>query len=268
MNYPFKPVSCKIYAYLSLGINSLFSVGSPCDIVRRMKTLLINSIYRATEGEGIHIGTPQIFVRFQGCHVGCVNCDTKESWDFDPAHTMELDEVMEKVEVLSQDIIKRVSITGGDPLHPSHVPSLIELVKELKARNYFVNIEAAGTRIVKDVFDLVDFVSFDIKTPSTQVKTSRDVLARFIEGYGHKAQIKAVVADKKDFEYVYDYYRGIPEGERFKSPWCLTPCYEPGEEFPMNRFQQVVQLNENFGLPFRVIGQQHKWVYGPGERLV
>src|SRR6478736_4189203 len=78
-------------------------------------TLLINSIYRATEGEGIHIGIPQIFVRFQGCHVGCVNCDTKETWDFDPAFTMALDEVMESIETLSQNIIKRVSITGGDP---------------------------------------------------------------------------------------------------------------------------------------------------------
>lgn len=233
-----------------------------------MKTLLINSIYRATEGEGIHIGIPQIFVRFQGCHIGCVNCDTKESWEFDPSFTMEQEEVMEKIEVLSQNIIKRVSITGGDPLHPSHIPSLMELVKELKERNYFVNIEAAGTRIVPEVFDLVDFVSFDIKTPSTQVKTSRDLLARFVESYGDKAQVKAVVSDKKDFEFVFDYFKSVPEEHRQKAAWCLTPCYEPGEDFPMNRFQQVVRLNENFGLPFRVIGQQHKWVYGPGERLV
>lgn len=233
-----------------------------------MVTLLINSIYRATEGEGIHIGIPQIFVRFQGCHIGCVNCDTKESWDFDPAFTMDLEEVMEKIEVLSQNLIKRVSITGGDPLHPSHVPSLKALVQELKARNYFVNIEAAGTRIVPEVFDLVDFVSFDIKTPSTQVKTSRDVLSRFVEAYGQKAQVKAVVFDKKDFEYVFDFYKSVPESVRFKPSWCLTPCYEPGEPFPMNRFQQVIRLNEDFGLPFRVIGQQHKWVFGPEERLV
>lgn len=234
-----------------------------------MTTLLINCIYRATEGEGVHIGTPQIFVRFQGCHVGCVNCDSKETWDFDPSYTMSLYDVMEKVEVLSQDVIKRVSITGGDPLHPSHIPSLIELIKELKARNYYINIEAAGTRIVNEVFDLVDFISYDVKTPSTQVKTSKDLLARFVSEYGHKAQIKAVVADKKDFESVFDAYHFVKEKEPSLSPvWCLTPCYEPGEEFPMNRFQQVVRLNETFGMPFRVIGQQHKWVYGPSEKLV
>lgn len=233
-----------------------------------MTTLLINSIYRATEGEGIHIGIPQIFVRFQGCHIGCVNCDTKETWDFDPAYTKSLDEVMEKVEVLSQDLIKRVSITGGDPLHPSHIPSLLELIKQLKARNYYVNIEAAGTRIVKEVFDLVDFVSYDFKTPSTQVKTSKELLAKFLQEYGHKSQIKAVVADKKDFEATYDAFHFVKGQMNPAVPWCLTPCYEPGEAFPMNRFQLVIQLNESFGLPFRVIGQQHKWAYGPSERLV
>jgi 7-carboxy-7-deazaguanine synthase len=233
-----------------------------------MTTLLINSIYRATEGEGVHIGMPQVFVRFQGCHIGCVNCDSKETWDFDPTFTMGLDDVMEKVEVLSQDVIKRVSITGGDPLHPSHVPSLLELIKELKRRDYFINIEAAGTRVVKEVFDLVDFVSFDIKTPSTQVKTSKELLLRFLVDYGHKAQVKAVVSDKRDFESVFDSYYFIKNSEAPLAPWCLTPSYEPGEPFPMNRFQQVVQLNESFGMPFRVIGQQHKWVYGVDARLV
>ncbi len=231
-------------------------------------TLLINSIYRATEGEGIHIGIPQIFVRFQGCHVGCVNCDTKETWDFDPAFTTTIDDVMEKVETLSQNIIKRVSITGGDPLHPSHIPSLLVLISELKSRGYWINIEAAGTRIVKEVFDQVDFVSYDFKTPSTTVRTSKDLLLKFVQDYGHKAQVKAVVADKKDFEATYDAFHFVKGAMNPQVPWCLTPCYEPGEQFPMNRFQQVVQLNESFGMPFRVIGQQHKWVYGAEAKLV
>ncbi len=233
-----------------------------------MTTLLVNTIFRSTEGEGIHIGTPQIFVRFQGCNIGCVNCDTKESWDFDVSYTMSLDEVLEKVETLSQDSIKRVSITGGDPLHPSHVPSLIALVKELKARGYYVNIEAAGTRIVREVFDLVDFVSYDYKTPSTTVKTSKETLVEFLKAYGPKAQVKAVVADKKDFEATFDAFHFTRSKDAPLVPWVLTPCFEPGEEFPMERFQQVVRLNENFGLPFRVIGQQHKWVYGATAKSV
>jgi 7-carboxy-7-deazaguanine synthase len=259
---------CKIYCDLVLQHPWVFTLIVECYTPTEMTTLLINTIYRATEGEGIHIGTPQIFVRFQGCHIGCVNCDSKETWDFDPKFTTTLDEVMEKIEVLSQDIIKRISITGGDPLHPSHVPGVLALVQELKARNYFVNIEAAGTRVVKEVFDLVDFISYDFKTPSTEVKTSKELLAKFLGDYNHKSQIKAVVADKKDFEATFDAFHYIKSLNIPFGPWCLTPCYEPGEPFPMNRFQQVVQLNESFGLPFRVIGQQHKWLYGPTEKMV
>lgn len=234
-----------------------------------MTDVLINSIYRATEGEGVLIGIPQIFVRFQGCRVACVNCDSKETWEFDPKYSKPLDEVMEEIEVLSQGIIKRVSITGGDPLHPSHVPGVLELIKELKERGYYINIEAAGTRIVPEVFEKVDFISFDYKTPSTEVKTSKEVLLKFINEYGHKGQVKAVVADKKDFEAVYDAFHFVKEQKgKLDVPWCLTPCYEPGEDFPMNRFQEVIRLNEKFGLPFRVIGQQHKWVYGPNEKQV
>jgi 7-carboxy-7-deazaguanine synthase len=142
------------------------------------------------------------------------------------------------------------------------------LIAELKNRNYFINIEAAGTRIVREVFDLVDFISYDFKTPSTTVKTSKELLLTFIQDYGHKAQIKAVVSDKKDFEATFDAFYFVKKSGMTIPPWCLTPCFEPGEQFPMNRFQQVVQLNESFGLPFRVIGQQHKWVYGPEARLV
>lgn len=233
-----------------------------------MTTLLMNSIYRATEGEGIHIGTPQIFVRFQGCHIGCLNCDSKETWDFDLKFSTSLDEVMEKIEVLSMGVIKRVSITGGDPLHPSHVPGLLELITQLKDRGYYINIEAAGTRIVREVFDQVNFISYDFKTPSTGVKTSQELLVRFVGDYGYKGQVKAVVADKKDFESVYEAFHAVKSRHENLAAWCLTPCYEPDEQFPMNRFQHVIQMNENFGLPFRVIGQQHKWVYGPSEKQV
>ncbi len=233
-----------------------------------MTTLLINSVYRATEGEGIHIGIPQVFVRFQGCHIGCVNCDSKETWDFAPEFTVSMLNVLERVETESQGFIKRVSITGGDPLHPSHIPSLLELIEQLKLRGYYINIEAAGTRIVKEVFDAVDFISYDFKTPSTTVKTSKELLLKFLQDYGAKAQIKAVVADKKDFEATFDAYHFVKTNGAPETPWCLTPCYEPDEVFPMARFQDVIRMNESFGHPFRVIGQQHKWAFGPGVRLV
>ncbi len=144
-----------------------------------MSKHLINSIYRATEGEGLFVGRPQIFVRYQGCSVGCLNCDSKDTWEFDQSSETELEEILTRVYNEGYNgKIKNVSVTGGDPLHPSHVPHVVALVKELKSRGYYVNIEAAGTRVVPEVFDLFDYVSFFFKNPSTGVRTPVKNLVR------------------------------------------------------------------------------------------
>lgn len=236
-----------------------------------MKELAIHSIYRATEGEGVFLGTPQIFVRFQGCSVGCLNCDSKETWEFtDEMRSME--SVIEEIETIAGQYphrLKRVSITGGDPLHPKHTPAALALTKELKKLGYYINIEAAGTRVVDEIFDSLDFISFDFKTPSTGVSTRHSLVEKLITQYTGKFQIKSVVADKKDFEALYDAYSQIAEKTgNYQLPWVITPCFEPGEAFPQERFQMIIELNEQFGGAFRVIGQQHKWIHGPDKRNI
>lgn len=235
-----------------------------------MKNQLINSIYRATEGEGIFLGRPQIFVRYQGCAVGCLNCDSKDTWEFDKSTGVDLEEILEKVHTEGfNGLIKNVSITGGDPLHPAHVPHVLELVKALKERGYFINIEAAGTRVVDEIFDLVDYISFDMKTPSTGVKTPLKNIQKMIAQYQSKFQLKAVVFDRKDFDTVLDAYKTLASTENsLNFPWVLTPCFNNEEDFPLKRFTNVLSWNEESGGFFRVIGQQHKWIFGPDEKQV
>lgn len=231
---------------------------------------LINSIYRATEGEGIFLGRPQVFVRYQGCAVGCLNCDSKDTWEFTKSMGISLESILERVHIEGHNgMIRNVSITGGDPLHPSHVPHVLELVKALKMKGYFVNIEAAGTRVVDEIFDLVDYISFDIKTPSTGVKTPLKNIQKMNSQYKNKFQLKAVVADRLDFDYVLDTYKTLATTESsLDFPWVLTPCFNNEEDFPLRRFVNVLAWNEENGGFFRVIGQQHKWIFGPDEKLV
>ncbi|EQC48396.1 7-carboxy-7-deazaguanine synthase QueE [Bacteriovorax sp. DB6_IX] len=233
------------------------------------KSYLINAIYRATEGEGVHIGTPQVFVRFQGCAIGCVNCDSKDTWDF-TGEFISLEEVWQRILEQSFDgRIKRVSITGGDPLHPKHEKQVLELAGFLKKKGWFVNIEAAGVRVVNSIFDVIDYISFDFKTPSTGVRTRVENIVKLNKQFGNKFQVKAVIADEADFKATYDAYNEVlAQSETMDFPWVLTPCYEPSEEFPMERFELVQSLNESHGAMFRVIGQQHKWVHGPDKKEV
>lgn len=229
--------------------------------------LAINSIYRATEGEGIHLGQTQIFVRFQGCNVGCYNCDSKDTWDFIDDGNMSLESVIERIISLDVGLSKRVSITGGDPLHPKNEMGVIELIKELKSRDYWINIEAAGTRMAYEVFDLVDFISFDFKTPSTGVRQRDKIFKKLNEQFEGKFQVKAVIENERDFARTLEFRNEVfPEGHSFS--WCLTPCFNTDENFPLERFKNVVRWNEKAGGPFRVIGQQHKWLYGPNKKQV
>ncbi|MCR9204045.1 MAG: 7-carboxy-7-deazaguanine synthase QueE [Halobacteriovoraceae bacterium] len=233
-----------------------------------METMLaINSIYRATEGEGVNLGQTQVFVRFQGCNIGCYNCDSKDTWDFVEGGTMPLEKVIESVELQDIGKSKRVSITGGDPLHPKNSPGVLSLVRELKARGYWLNVEAAGTRVVPEIFDLVDFISFDYKTPSTGVKPNKNLFEKLNIQFKGKFQVKAVIETEEDFKSTLDFRNVVfPEGHTF--PWCLTPCYNNEEEFPLERFNSVIEWNEKAGGPFRVIGQQHKWLHGPNKKQV
>ncbi|MGK0367155.1 MAG: 7-carboxy-7-deazaguanine synthase [Thermoproteota archaeon] len=236
------------------------------------ENIFINAIYMATEGEGIRIGTPQIFVRTQGCAVGCVNCDSKETWDFDEKTAMSVSNIMSEIQEISgmyPHRIKNVSITGGDPLHPKHVPGVLALIAKLKKEGFWVNIEASGTRVLDEVFDSVDFISFDLKTPSTQAVTKYQHITKLTKQFKNKFQVKSVIADKHDFEFVYDCFLKVKEESNYADiPWFLTPCYEPGEEFPRDRFEMIISKNQEFGAPFRVVGQQHKWIHGPTKRRV
>lgn len=63
----------------------------------------INEIFETIQGEASFTGTPSIFLRLQGCPVGCAWCDTKQTWEVDDVYKVSLDDTVEK---------KLIQITG------------------------------------------------------------------------------------------------------------------------------------------------------------
>lgn len=228
-------------------------------------TFLINSIYLATEGEGINIGVPQVFVRFQGCSIGCKNCDSKDTWNFSTEKNWNLGSVLYEIEKYQ---IKRVSITGGEPLHETNRDSVFELIKNLKAKNYYINLETSGQMINHAMFDLIDFISVDFKTPSSGIEGNIATVEMLREQYQGRFQIKSVIETEEDFNFVLSAYSKICKNKQNEFPWILTPSYKQNEPFPQQRFHKVIELNERANGPFRVIGQQHKWLHGPDKKQV
>lgn len=68
----------------------------------------INEIFYSLQGEGFHVGTPAVFVRFSGCNLKCEFCDTHH----EEGVMMSDEEIVEKV---CQYPCKTVILTGGEP---------------------------------------------------------------------------------------------------------------------------------------------------------
>ncbi|EKE82769.1 7-carboxy-7-deazaguanine synthase QueE [Idiomarina xiamenensis] len=118
----------------------------------------INEIFQTIQGEGVFTGSPSIFVRLQGCPVGCPWCDTQHTWDIDPAQQVSVERMLSKstasaewAELSAQAIVdcfqqqgysaKHVVITGGEPAMVDWRP----LAELLEARGYQLQIETSGT---------------------------------------------------------------------------------------------------------------------------
>ncbi len=58
----------------------------------------VNELFETLQGEGSFTGVPAIFVRLQGCPVGCPWCDTRHTWDLRPEAETSIAVVVEKAE--------------------------------------------------------------------------------------------------------------------------------------------------------------------------
>jgi len=101
--------------------------------------LNINEVYASIQGEGLLVGLPALFVRFQGCNLRCPWCDQPSALPFSKEQSVPIDSLLAH---LSEYPIKHVVITGGEPLAQE---GLTFLVEELISKGYFVQIETNGT---------------------------------------------------------------------------------------------------------------------------
>ncbi len=122
----------------------------------------INELFETIQGEGFYTGTPAIFLRLQGCPVGCPWCDTQHTWDKSAKDQVDLSTVLTKssataqwTELTAAEVLaafkqqgfhaKHVVITGGEPA----MYDLRELGNVLEAAGYNLQIETSGTYELK-----------------------------------------------------------------------------------------------------------------------
>src|SRR5438876_5829707 len=179
--------------------------------------LRVSEVFTSIQGEGPSVGTPSVFVRLQGCTVGCTWCDTKYSWKPGGGLEMPLDEVLARVNDAGVD---NVVVTGGEPLeHPAFVP-LVSALGDLGRR---IEVETAGTLEPPPV--RVDQWNVSLKLAHSgvpeAVRLRADAIARFREA---GAWFKFVVAEERDVDEVLAIQRAhaIPSAQIVLMPLGMT----------------------------------------------
>lgn len=104
----------------------------------------INEIFYSLQGEGFHVGTPAVFVRFSGCNLKCDFCDTSH----EQGKMMSDEEILAEI---NRYPCRMVILTGGEPglwIDDCLIDALHEAGK-------YVCIETNGTCILPEKIDWV-----------------------------------------------------------------------------------------------------------------
>jgi 7-carboxy-7-deazaguanine synthase len=171
----------------------------------KLITLNINEMFETIQGEGAHTGIPSIFVRLQGCPVGCPWCDTKHTWTLDNALVTTAQQVIDKtnesehffeidenklLSLFSEQgyVAKHVVITGGEPC----MYDLRPLTNLLHENGYSTQIETSGTYEV-----LCDDRTYVTVSPKINMKGGMPVLLSALE---RANEIKHPIAMQKHID--------------------------------------------------------------------
>ena len=116
--------------------------------------LRINEMFSTIQGEATYTGTPSLFIRLQGCPVGCSWCDTKHTW---PKGKENKKITWDELALKTKDAPTFAEIPAAN---------LVELAKQYRPRHFVLT---GGEPCAQDIYSLTEGL---LKVGSVQVETS------------------------------------------------------------------------------------------------
>lgn len=161
------------------------------------------------QGEGPHVGARCIFVRVKGCSFACKWCDSKFTWNSDPAKGQDYTPSMLAKHLISlceRTNCNRIVLTGGNPCLYDFTEVLLRMPFHIA-----VDIETQG-----DLFPVwlgfvnIDTVVFSPKAPSSGMPDTYNKITEYIDKHpGHKFAIKIPVFNDEDIEFARKYAKFV-----------------------------------------------------------
>ena len=78
---------------------------------------------------GKHVG---LSLYVQGCDFHCKGCFNQSTWDFNGGREWTRNTEAYLLNLCSRDYIKRLSVLGGEPMHPLNADVVIDIMKKFK----------------------------------------------------------------------------------------------------------------------------------------
>lgn len=173
----------------------------------------VNEIFESIQGEGRFTGVPSVFLRLQGCPVGCPWCDTQHTWPVANEDIITVTQLRAKnaeapthaymsVAGFLNEYSKRgyqarhIVITGGEPA----MHDLLPLTTELLAQGWSVQIETSGTFTLLCHTDVFVTVSPKINMPGKfpilpQVMARANEIKHAIAMQKHVDELQALLVE-------------------------------------------------------------------------
>jgi len=208
-------------------------------------------------GEGQHAGELAVFIRLRGCNLNCSYCDTRWACTDDAlAQDMTEDELVEYVRTTG---VKRVTLTGGEPLLAKDVGVLLKRFS--KEEDIKVEIETNGSINIGPFVNIPNPPAFtlDYKLAGSGMEGKMD-LSNF-EYLTSKDTVKFVcsaVEELKKVEEITDRY-----SLSSKCQVLISPVF--GRIKPADMVDYLIEHKRN---DIRLQLQLHKFIWDPDKRGV
>lgn len=156
------------------------------DNLTKLPTQTVNLVemFSAIQGEGLNVGTRQLFIRFGGCDLRCTYCDSAHTWrtksqcrieqtagerDFQPyPNPVKIEKILAWALQLNRlGIHDSISLTGGEPLLAvDFLEKLLPPLQQTLSLPLYLETGGHHPQALVQIIPWLDSVGMDIKLPS------------------------------------------------------------------------------------------------------
>ena len=208
-------------------------------------------------GEGSKAGQLAVFIRFAGCNLDCVYCDTKWANEKDVSYSeMSKEEIYEYIKSTG---VRNITVTGGEPLLQDGIYEFLEylsLDKELS-----VEIETNGSVDISLFKKIDNTPSFTMDYKLDYSKMEKKMFLDILKKLDIRDVIKFVSGSQKDLEILKNIVEKYNLIERTKV--YVSPVF--GAIEPSVIVDWMIENNLN-GMNLQI--QMHKIIWDPEKKGV